>query len=183
MKSRKGITLVELLTCVAIIAIVAAITYPVIVRAKEGALKSKSISNMRQVYLALEIYAQENNGTPTGTMESMGLPPWPSTQFLGESVRELYPPLRPSVNWTFYSYNPMPTEVDKRVPNWAEYTAEVGSSAVLICDPFFNPPGTEDYDMYWKDPFVRKFVMGITVSGSLVKRTRTGHMDLRWWLD
>ncbi len=183
MKTKTGITLIEVIVCVTIIMIVAAITYPVVVNAKDGALKTKSISNMRQVYLALEIYAQEHNGTPTGTMESMGLPPWPSTQYLGEGVKELYPPRRPSVNWTFYAYNPMPTEIDRREPNWAQYTAEVGSSAVLICDPFFNPPRTDEYDMYWEDPYVRKFVMGITVSGTLVKKTRTGHMDLRWWMD
>jgi prepilin-type N-terminal cleavage/methylation domain-containing protein len=183
MRTSRGLTLIEVLVCVSIIAVVAAITYPVVANAKDSALKTKSISNMRQVHLALEIYAQENNGTPTGTMESMGLPPWPSAQYLGEGVRELYPPRRPTVNWTFYAYNPLPTEVDKRDPTWAQYTAECGTSAVLIWDPFFNPPRTEDFDMYWKDPYVRKFAMGITVSGSLVRKTRTGYMDLRWWMD
>jgi prepilin-type N-terminal cleavage/methylation domain-containing protein len=180
---KRGFTLIEVIVCVGIVAIVAAITYPVIVKAKEGGLKTKSISNMRQVHIALELYAQENNGSPTGTMEAMGLPPWPTAKYLGEAVKEMYPPLRPTLGWNSYSYNPMPSEIDQREPNWAEYTAEVGGSAVVICDPFFNPLRTEDYDMYWKDPFVRKFVMGVTVSGTLVKRTRAGHMDLRWWMD
>ncbi len=183
MKRTQGVTLIELITCIAIIAIVAAITFPVVVRAKEGALRSKSISNMRQVHLALELYSQEYSGSPTGSMESMGLPPWPSVEFLGASVREMYPPLRPSKSWDSYSYNPMPSGVDKRSPTWTEYTQEVGPNAVMICDPFFNPARTDDYDMFWKDPNVRKFVMGVTVSGSLIKRTRTGHMDLRWWMD
>jgi type II secretory pathway pseudopilin PulG len=169
--------------CIAIVVIVGAIAYPVIVNAKEGGLKTKSISNMRQVYLALELYAQEHDGSPTGSMEEMGLPPWPSVEYLGASVKEMYPPLRPSVNWSEYAYNPIPADVDKRSPTWKEYTQEVGPSAVLLYDPFFNPQRTDDYDMYWQDPFVRKFVMGMTVSGSLVKRTRAGVLDLRWWMD
>jgi type II secretory pathway pseudopilin PulG len=173
----------EVLVCIAVIAIVAAITYPVVVKAKDGGLKTQSISNMRQVHVALELYAQEYNGAPTGTMEAMGLPPWPTAKYLGDAVKDLYPPKRPSTKWNAYAYNPVPSEMDKRDPNWAEYTAEVGGNAVIVCDPFFNPLRTEDYEMSWMDPYVRKFVMGVTVSGTLVKRTRAGHMDLRWWMD
>jgi prepilin-type N-terminal cleavage/methylation domain-containing protein len=180
---KRAFSLVEVLVCIAIVAIVAGVTYPVVVRAKDGAFKTRSISNMRQLHIALELYSQAHDGSATGTMEAMGLPPWPSVEFLGEAVKDLYPPTRPSPNWKSYGYNPIPSADDRRNPTWEQYTAEVGSSAVVIYDPFFNPPRTADYDQYWKDPFVTKFVMGMTVSGSLVKRNRTGHLDLRWWMD
>ena len=92
-------------------------------------------------------------------------------------------PMRTSAAWHAYAYNPIPSREDKRSPNWAQYTEKVGPSAVLLYDPFFNPPSTPDYGQYWQDPYVRKFVMGVTVSGSLVKRTRAGHLDLQWWID
>jgi prepilin-type N-terminal cleavage/methylation domain-containing protein len=180
---KKGFTLLEVLTAVAIIAIVAAISFPVIARAKDSAYRAKSISNMRQVHIALEIYTQENNGSSEGTMEAMGLPPWPSDEFLGPMVKELYPPMRPNAGWRHYMYLPIPSEVDRRELTWGQYTQQVGSSAVVICDPFFNPERTDDYEDYWKDPYVQKFVMGMTISGSLVKRTRAGHLTLSWWMD
>jgi hypothetical protein len=159
------------------------VAFPVVARAKEAALKTKSIQNMRQVQMAIEIYAQSNNGSPSGTLEAMGLPPWPSEEFLGKEVREMYPPLRPSPNWNHYMYFPIPAEDDRRDVNWSEYTDIAGPSAVVICDPFFNPPRTDDYEMYWQDPYVSKHVLGMTISGSLIKRTRAGTLNLSWWLD
>lgn len=180
---RRGFTLIEVIVSIAIVLVVAAIAFPVVGRAKEAALKTKSIQNMRQVQLAIEIYSQSNNGAPSGSLEAMGLPPWPTAEFLGSGVKEMYPPMRPSEDWHSYMYLPIPAKVDRRSLTWADYTDKVGSGAVVVCDPFFNPPKTDDYEMYWQDPFVRKFVMGITVSGSLVKRTRSGSLDLTWWLD
>lgn len=180
---KRGFTLIEVLTAIAIIAVVAAISFPVIVRAKESAYKTKSASNMKQVFYAIELYSQEYNGSTVGTMEQMGLPPWPTEEFLGKAVHDMYPPLRPSDKWRTFMYMPIPEKEDKRDLTWADYTQKAGPSAVLICDPFFNPKGTDDEQEYWKDPYVRKFVMGVTTSGSLVKKTKAGHLTLEWWMD
>lgn len=180
---KRAFTLIEVLTSIAIIAVVAAISYPVIARAKDSAYRAQSISNMRQVYLALEMYAQDNNGASAGTLEQMGLPPWPTEEYLGSQVRNMVPPLRPNQGWDSFMYLPIPGSQDHREPTWEQYTQQVGPSAVVICDPFFNPKRTDDYDDYWKDPLVQKFVMGMTISGSLVKRTRAGHLTLSWWMD
>jgi prepilin-type N-terminal cleavage/methylation domain-containing protein len=180
---KKGFTLIEVLTAIAIIAIVAAISFPVIAKAKVSANKTKSISNMRQLHIAIELYAQDNNGASEGTLEQMGLPPWPTEEYLGKQVRELYPPARPTDAWNTYMYLPIPEEDDRRGFTWADYTKQVGPNAVIVCDPFFNPESTSDYDEYWKDPYVQKFVMGMTISGSLVKKTKSGHLTLDWWID
>jgi prepilin-type N-terminal cleavage/methylation domain-containing protein len=54
-----GFTLIELLVVIAIIAILAAILFPVFARAREKARESACISNLRQLGVALHMYAQD----------------------------------------------------------------------------------------------------------------------------
>lgn len=56
---KRGFTLIELLVVIAIIAILAAILFPVFSRAREQARKSACLSNMKQIGLALAMYAQD----------------------------------------------------------------------------------------------------------------------------
>ena len=54
---KRGFTLIELLVVVAIIAVLAAILFPVFARAKEAAKKTQCLSNVRQLGLAWQMYA------------------------------------------------------------------------------------------------------------------------------
>ncbi len=54
-----GFTLIELLVVIAIIAILAAILFPVFAQAKEAAKKTADLSNMKQLGLALQMYAND----------------------------------------------------------------------------------------------------------------------------
>lgn len=56
---RRGFTLIELLVVIAIIAILAAILFPVFARARESARKTSCMSNVRQLGLACQMYAQD----------------------------------------------------------------------------------------------------------------------------
>ena len=56
---RKGFTLIELLVVIAIIAILAAILFPVFAQAREQARSTACLSNMKQIGLALKMYAQD----------------------------------------------------------------------------------------------------------------------------
>jgi prepilin-type N-terminal cleavage/methylation domain-containing protein/prepilin-type processing-associated H-X9-DG protein len=58
---RVGFTLVELLVVVAVISLLAAILFPVFAGAREKARQAVCLSNMRQVTLAVLLYAQDND--------------------------------------------------------------------------------------------------------------------------
>lgn len=60
---RRGFTLIELLVVIAIIAILAAILFPVFARARAKARQTSCLSNVKQISLALMMYAQDNDET------------------------------------------------------------------------------------------------------------------------
>ncbi|MHC4692020.1 MAG: prepilin-type N-terminal cleavage/methylation domain-containing protein [Planctomycetota bacterium] len=62
MTARKAFTLVELLVVIAIIALLLALLLPALERAREQGMRAVCLSNLKQLTLAWNMYADENDG-------------------------------------------------------------------------------------------------------------------------
>lgn len=69
-KCQAGFTLMELLIVIAIIVVLAALSFPVVIKFREKARLSKCSGNLRQIGIALNGYISENNGRfPDGSAD------------------------------------------------------------------------------------------------------------------
>jgi prepilin-type N-terminal cleavage/methylation domain-containing protein len=74
---RRGFTLIEFLVVIAIIAILAAILFPVFAQARATARKAACTSNLKQIGLAFALYAQDYDETLVPHwINSTGIPDW-----------------------------------------------------------------------------------------------------------
>jgi prepilin-type N-terminal cleavage/methylation domain-containing protein len=78
---RVGFTLIELLVVVAIIAILAAILFPIYATATEHARQQKCLANLKQLATAMMMYAMDNNGRAPNPAFVVRTPDWEGLQW------------------------------------------------------------------------------------------------------
>lgn len=76
---RKGFTLIELLVVMVIIALLVGLLLPALARAKEEARKTQCRSNLRQIGLAIEMYANDNGGWSPAMEGNIAIDPLSAT--------------------------------------------------------------------------------------------------------
>lgn len=91
----RAFTLVELLAVIAIIAVLAGILFPVIAKAKESALQTTALSNMKQVGTAYLLYLDDADGkllpsTNYGLPESAPERLWTNNMLIFAKNKELF---------------------------------------------------------------------------------------------
>ena len=81
--ARRAFTLIELLVVIAIIAILAAILFPVFAQARAKARQASSVSNLKQLGMAVSMYAQDWEAYPFHSSPSSQSPRtrWPDYLF------------------------------------------------------------------------------------------------------
>ncbi len=156
MKKRKytGFTLIELLVVVAIIGILVGILLPVLVKARESARKTQCASNLKQIGLALRMYANDNDG-----------------QFPGYGVSQTTPKIE-DLNSLGLLYNQYIT--DKKFfkcPSDAGVTdlANLAMSGSSTCTAYTCSYGYDDNHSLSDDPAVviASDALGTVTSGNL----------------
>lgn len=176
---RPAFSITELLVVIGIILALVALSMPVFTRAKHASLVAVSKSNLRQVYVMLELYRSDHSEQVSfGDPHSMGLPTpdW----FLQETrAKGLIPPLanRYSNTGWYYYYVPDPVAEPPIKQSWLSQVTECQAGTVVAADFSFS-----DHEPFNGSPYTTKYGIGITLDGSLRERRSIGiPLSPKWW--
>jgi len=182
LKRSTGFTLIEVLYCIAIIVIVAAVLFPVFGSAKHSAHVTVSKSNLHQMYIAATIYqAAQSSTVQYGSLAEMGLPS-------GETVYQdlkLAPEIWISPCGLNPSWAPGPVRVQYEYyaqtsfTKWEDAVSKYHDNAVLFVDM-----NCADHGEPLRSDFIVHRGLGVRLSGQIIDLHKRGNYGTQlWWAE
>jgi prepilin-type N-terminal cleavage/methylation domain-containing protein len=179
----RAFTFVELLVVCVIIAVLAALLFPVFSAVRGRARQTVCVENLRQIAQAIAMYRTAAGGDGVyGDMYSMGLPPFPVSRSM-PMVLKLVPcdgPRRPpehSRTGFSYRYVPSPPSRMSGLTVWADYATEHRDESIVCFDEYHNPK-----NLSLESPLTTKTGIGVRLSCSICIKKKSGLMwELEWW--
>lgn len=177
--SNSGFTLAEVLTCIAILLVLAALSFPLVRTLRQSANETTCVSNLRQFSIAISLYrSNEGKDTVLGKPSDMGLPLMLSRLPGAENLRcrGVYPfDCRTPAGYFLWPLD-LPGIYDERLAlEWSQYVQKHGEGAFLVRDlgHEHDCPATE---------FTYRRALGVTLGGSVQWKRGLGEpMNLAWW--
>lgn len=167
---KRAFSIVEILVCVAIIAVMAAVTYPVAVAAKKRSRDVTCASNLRSLWLATALYREDYSPhSEAGNLYEMGMPSY-STVWQIQVAKNLQCPLRPSkpARMGNYVYNTGDPEYPQVSNDWIAAVEKHGPSTVIFADFLHGDQDTLTIPTY---PHLG---LGVDLGGTFRKQNKPG---------
>jgi prepilin-type N-terminal cleavage/methylation domain-containing protein/prepilin-type processing-associated H-X9-DG protein len=128
-RTTRGFTLIELLTVIAIIAILAGILLPTLGKARQSAMRTKCLNNLRELAKGLQLYAQDFR-----SQFPLDVPPRQASRlsrtYETSSTHILYQRGEVGLGYMYNASNPEESYIDTRetyfCPAASEYTSAAG---------------------------------------------------------
>ncbi len=176
MRLKRAITFVEILCCIVIMLIVAAISYPVFSSAKESAKITSAKQNLHQLFLAVALYRNDEDGAEFGLPAQMGLPSVDNVDSLNIATKSvpissrwspcgLLPGDTTNVIW-YVNYRPFDEAT------WLDALKIVGNQTRMFYDNQCDFKGVDP-----NDNLDRHRSLAVTLDGNLLTKISTGSPD------
>jgi prepilin-type N-terminal cleavage/methylation domain-containing protein len=136
-RKKRGFTLLELMIVIGIIAVLAAITTPVLMRARFKTYHSACVQNERNLATALQLYALENDQLYPDDLITVATPPRPFIKGI---------PVCPSTSDSYTTtYTMLNDNADYLIICPGQHDIQLG---VALCDPDFPQVATGIVSVY-----------------------------------
>lgn len=179
MTARKGMTLVEILVVLAIVAILAALLTPTLMEARRAAQRTRCMSNLRQIHAAISLYrTAEGRDGVYGETHEMGLPAAIGPLVFGTPAERRWP--RELITCRGYTEHAHPTGYSfhfsgppgtpERPSGWAWNVRRYQENMILVSDM------NHDLEPYGLDsPARRHRALGVYLDGHVRVVVGYGH--------
>lgn len=195
LRSVRGLTMVEAIVVVAIILLVSAIATPIVNSVRHRSHVTASNSNMRQLFLSLQMYRQDHDGNDASfEFYTLGLPPdryfirtwfpkelelWRSPCGLNSNLFSL-----PPMQWLpgHITYSAKYYEPALGIEPVANYLRTYRENSVVFLDPNCNDFPASKGDLI--DPYREKRIVAVLLSGQVINKVKKGDaIDIRFYSD